>query len=235
MGTESEGFAPEPGPELDLGIPARAEADEPEVHVDWIMTRAEWDELRSAIKHSDADYCMALDAAGKLDAEPAEFRCPRCDSPDPRQHPAMQADGGEVQLCPHPWHSLASLLPVPEPEAGPSPDRVAGMAGLGAGGDDGVTTPWDTPAQPTARDIEEGILRQEVDCWRAEAARLRCTLAGIDFLVCPALDGGGEWPRESEGLTADVWLLVGRLKAAESEVMRLKGVTVLPGMPGAEL
>jgi hypothetical protein len=30
-------------------------------------------------------------------------------------------------------------------------------------------------------------------------------------------------------------LLARRCKAAESEVMRLKGVTVLPGMPGAEL
>ena len=37
------------------------------------------------------------------------------------------------------------------------------------------------------------------------------------------------------GMAADVALLADRLKAAEAEVMRLKGGTPLPGMPGAEL
>jgi hypothetical protein len=30
-------------------------------------------------------------------------RCPRCDSPKPHLHPAVQA-GGEVQPCPHEFH-----------------------------------------------------------------------------------------------------------------------------------
>jgi hypothetical protein len=30
-------------------------------------------------------------------------RCPRCNSPDPQRHPAMQFEG-EVQLCEHSWH-----------------------------------------------------------------------------------------------------------------------------------
>ena len=45
------------------------------------------------------------------DHEPPETvadHCPRCQSPSPSMHPAMQADGGEVQPCPHPWHD-----PVP--------------------------------------------------------------------------------------------------------------------------
>ena len=118
--------------------------------------------------------------------------------------------------------------------AGAGTERVAGLAGRGEGGDDGVTTPWD--AQPTARDVEEGILRREVDCWRAEAARLRSTMVRIGHLVSAALGDAGEWPGQSASLLEDdVRLLAGRLKAAESEVMRLKGVTVLPGMPGAEL
>ena len=29
--------------------------------------------------------------------------CPRCDSPQPQLHPAVQA-GGEVQPCPHEFH-----------------------------------------------------------------------------------------------------------------------------------
>jgi hypothetical protein len=39
--------------------------------------------------------------AGLLSKPP---RCPRCDSKAPNLHPAMQADGGEVNLCLDPWH-----------------------------------------------------------------------------------------------------------------------------------
>ena len=30
-------------------------------------------------------------------------RCPRCDSPQPHLHPAVQWEG-EVHICPHEWH-----------------------------------------------------------------------------------------------------------------------------------
>lgn len=52
-------------------------------------------------------YCKRCGAA-----EPQERpkRCPRCDSPDPKLHPAMQFEG-EVQPCEHPWHGEHAGMP----------------------------------------------------------------------------------------------------------------------------
>lgn len=67
----------------------------------------------------DDALAMAVDLAGRLfdklpeipteddavskPSTPASNHCPKCDSPDPGRHPAMQA-GGEVQICSHPFH-----------------------------------------------------------------------------------------------------------------------------------
>lgn len=42
--------------------------------------------------------------AVKFVEEKKQSRCPTCNSPEPRLHPAVQC-GGEVQVCPHPFHS----------------------------------------------------------------------------------------------------------------------------------
>lgn len=35
-------------------------------------------------------------------------RCPRCNSPDPKRHPALQFEG-EVEPCTHPFHNGGSM------------------------------------------------------------------------------------------------------------------------------
>lgn len=41
-----------------------------------------------------------------------EVRCPRCNSPSPERHPAVQF-GGEVQICPHSYHATAAgIMPA---------------------------------------------------------------------------------------------------------------------------
>lgn len=53
--------------------------------------------------------------------------CPRCDSPDPKLHPAVQ-HGGEVHLCPHPYHDVA---PSADPPGNPhldTPENVQAFA-----------------------------------------------------------------------------------------------------------
>ena len=80
-------------------------------------------QARAAATPADGPLTTAIvDAGGHLhtvlaprpEPEPVPDRCPRCQSPDPARHPAMQADGGEVQPCPHTWHLLPPE-PAPEP------------------------------------------------------------------------------------------------------------------------
>jgi len=65
-------------------------------NVDLMMTV--WRAVRDAPEGARIRCTVTvLDAAG---------HCPRCYSPQPHLHPAVQAEG-EVQVCPHPWHFTA--------------------------------------------------------------------------------------------------------------------------------
>jgi hypothetical protein len=60
-----------------------------------------WGELQQLVRAIQGRIDMkVLDDAG---FRATEDRCPRCDSPQPHLHPAVQHEG-EVHICPHPWH-----------------------------------------------------------------------------------------------------------------------------------
>lgn len=50
-------------------------------------------------------------------------KCPRCDSPAPHLHPAIQC-GGEVQPCTDPYHSIRT------PENAPYVDKAGERLGI---------------------------------------------------------------------------------------------------------
>lgn len=44
--------------------------------------------------------------------------CPTCNSPSPERHPAMQAEGGEVEVCVDDYHLIPTNQNRPEYIAG---------------------------------------------------------------------------------------------------------------------
>jgi hypothetical protein len=59
---------------------------------------------------SNASYVLYKAATARPKAEtgaPQDGNCPRCGSPDAKRHPAVQ-HGGEVEICPHPFHGPES-------------------------------------------------------------------------------------------------------------------------------
>ena len=65
----------------------------------------------SAIGKDYENIAATMNAALTVSSE-RPTRCPHCDSPDPKLHPAMQHEG-EVQPCNDPWHGLGGyFVPV---------------------------------------------------------------------------------------------------------------------------
>ena len=49
------------------------------------------------------------------------LKCPTCESPSPRMHPATQAEGEVIALCPDPFHATSGC-----PNCPPSYDCESG-------------------------------------------------------------------------------------------------------------
>lgn len=61
-------------------------------------------ELTTADLMRVAQTASAFAIAADPGAAHQPTHCPACDSPSPRLHPAVQADGGEVSPCGDAWH-----------------------------------------------------------------------------------------------------------------------------------
>ena len=189
MGTEQEGFAPEPGPGLFPELPPPAgpsrwrklpvEIEAWQVTPRSVMQVAEWCGGKPySPENTDLAFIDILTLEGTMTAGLDDW--------------VIKGVANEFYPC-KPDVFAATYEP-----ASPVPAEAAGVA----------------PEGP------EGMHKDAY--W------------DVQQILDEAL-GTGENDGSDGGIAADVALLADRLKAAESEVARLKGVTVLPGMPGAEL
>ena len=90
---------------------ATAELREAYARTHMLTGRSDIDSRRQA-RIVAAEACMRAEARAATPTlpdvpskalPPKIDRCPTCDSPDPKRHPAMQHEG-EVQVCRDPWH-----------------------------------------------------------------------------------------------------------------------------------
>jgi hypothetical protein len=81
------------------------------------------------ISHAVGEMCPRDAGSDSTSDSAPPLRCPRCDSPAPHLHPAVQSEG-EVQRCPHPYHSTPTnqnrvAAPTTSDSAPPQPERCA--------------------------------------------------------------------------------------------------------------
>ena len=187
MADETEGFVPEPGPELELGLPPNrpvarwrklpVEIEARQVTPRNAMQVAEWCGGRAyAPENADLACIDIVTLEGTMTAGLDDW--------------VIKGVANEFYPC------KADVFARTYEPASPVPAEAGGA------GDDPLSA------------------RDEFRMMEAIKATLEGTLGSIAHVI-PLHDA--------------VDLLARRCAAAESEVMRLKGVTVLPGMPGAEL
>lgn len=92
----------------------------------------------------DAIVARLIDRMGREDPSARPERCPRCDSPAPHLHPAMQCEG-EVEVCRDAWHG-AERREDPPASTDPDPREMRALwdavAVLGAARGVCVETTW---------------------------------------------------------------------------------------------
>lgn len=79
-------------------------------------------------------------------------RCPRCNSPNPKLHPAMQFEG-EVQTCSHPWHGAPQSTALSSPPAQGLREALETIRRVASGYGDAYVW-WGTPERAETSRME---------------------------------------------------------------------------------
>jgi len=163
-------------------------------------------------KSSFKEQSEKSEAASRGPGVSVPAKCPTCDSPKPELHPAMQADGGEVQICRDQWHAKS---PPPFPTCPDCGRRV--------------TTSWEAHGcGHTALDvIREALEKEQERIGQGHTNQVTEALQGL--MVSVALAQAKTSTRKARSELADAENIPSGLME-----MRLKSVAA-PGGPPCEI